>query len=273
MNLQSFVGQNWSRTFSIWIEGIQVQFPPVAGLKPGSGGLLARVRSVTRLAATLVLPFFCLHCARPQLAKTARPVAGFQIPTTPGKTSGPLVYTEAGMASWYGGAGDGFTGLRTAGGDRLDPSALTCAHRTLPFNTLVEVENLDNGRRAVLRVNDRGPFLRGRVLDVTYEAARQLDFLACGTARIIFREVPREALRAPAPMADALEEPSRFPFIQEALELVFGPSAYQRALSPDGGVASLLRAGTFLFRTEAGKMPDEPVGPLPPTEPFLRRRT
>ena len=86
-----------------------------------------------------------------------------------------------GQASWYG---PGFYGNRTASGEVLTPGTLTAAHRTLPFGTRVKVTNLDNGRSAVVRINDRGPFHSGRVLDLAHGAASQLGVVASGTAQV-----------------------------------------------------------------------------------------
>ena len=86
-----------------------------------------------------------------------------------------------GQASWYG---PGFYGNRTASGEVFTPGTMTAAHRTLPFGTRVRVVNLDNGRSAVVRINDRGPFHYGRVLDLAHGAASQLGLVASGTAQV-----------------------------------------------------------------------------------------
>jgi rare lipoprotein A len=83
-----------------------------------------------------------------------------------------------GLASYYSYPG------RTANGERYDPKQLTAAHRTLPFGTKLQVTNVKSGRSVVVRVNDRGPFIRGRVVDVSYAAARELDLLHAGTAKV-----------------------------------------------------------------------------------------
>jgi rare lipoprotein A len=75
-------------------------------------------------------------------------------------------------------------GGRTASGERFDDRRLTAAHRTLPFGARVRVTNLENGRSVVVRINDRGPFLKGRVIDVSARAARKLGFLREGTVRV-----------------------------------------------------------------------------------------
>ena len=86
-----------------------------------------------------------------------------------------------GVASYYGGA---LRGNRTASGERFDPDAFTAAHRSLAFGTCLLVENAANGRSVRVRVNDRGPFTRGRILDVSEAAARALDFIRQGIARV-----------------------------------------------------------------------------------------
>ena len=95
-------------------------------------------------------------------------------------------YSEKGVASWYG---PGFHGKRTANGEVYDMDALTAAHKSLPFDLIVEVENLDNGERVRVRINDRGPFVRGRIIDLSREGARRIGMLGPGTARVRIRVV------------------------------------------------------------------------------------
>jgi rare lipoprotein A len=88
---------------------------------------------------------------------------------------------EFGVASYYG---HQHHGHRTASGERFDMHEMTAAHRTLPFGTRVRVTNLENGRSVVVRINDRGPWKKGRVVDVSYDAARELHMVGVGTARV-----------------------------------------------------------------------------------------
>ena len=90
-------------------------------------------------------------------------------------------WTETGIASWYG---HPFHGRTTASGEVYDMNDPTCAHQTLPFGTRLRVENLDNGRSMTLRVNDRGPFVGGRTLDVSRKGAQELEMIGPGTARV-----------------------------------------------------------------------------------------
>jgi rare lipoprotein A len=87
-------------------------------------------------------------------------------------------FAEVGHASWYS------LTSKTASGERCDPGAMTAAHRSLPFGTKVKVENLKTGRSVVVRINDRGPFVGGRVIDLTKGAARKLGMIGAGIARV-----------------------------------------------------------------------------------------
>jgi rare lipoprotein A len=87
-----------------------------------------------------------------------------------------------GKASWYG---PGFHGERTASGERFDMNALTAAHRTLPFGTRVRVRNPQNGREVVVRINDRGPHARERIIDLSKAAGAALDLLQVGEAQVV----------------------------------------------------------------------------------------
>lgn len=91
---------------------------------------------------------------------------------------------ETGIASWYG---PDFHGKRTANGEVYDMYKLTAAHKTLPFHSLVEVENQDNGKRVIVRINDRGPFVKGRIIDLSYTAARKVGSAANGVAPVTLR--------------------------------------------------------------------------------------
>ena len=90
-------------------------------------------------------------------------------------------YDRTGIASWYG---DDFHGRLTANGEIFDKHRLTAAHPTLPLPSLVRVTNLENGRTAILRVNDRGPFLHGRLIDLSHASAVELGFMKRGIARV-----------------------------------------------------------------------------------------
>ncbi len=99
---------------------------------------------------------------------------------------GGVGYSQRGVASWYG---PGFNGKRTANGEVYDMDDLTAAHKSLPFDSVVEVRNRDNGKRVQVRINDRGPFVGGRIIDLSRRAAKQIDMLGPGTARVEIRVV------------------------------------------------------------------------------------
>lgn len=105
--------------------------------------------------------------------------------TIKGETYVPLLsahgFSEEGVASWYG---SDFHGKKTANGEIYDMYGMTAAHKLLPFGTRLKVTNLDNGRFVTVRVNDRGPFVASRIIDLTHKAASDLDMIGPGTARV-----------------------------------------------------------------------------------------
>jgi len=103
----------------------------------------------------------------------------------------PTAVVQSGVASWYG---EPFHGRRTANGEVYDMYKLTAAHRTLPFNTIVEVVNLENDTRTIVRINDRGPFVPGRIIDLSYKAARYLGMIERGTIPVELRLIRAETV-------------------------------------------------------------------------------
>ena len=101
-------------------------------------------------------------------------------------SSYPLGFVERGQASWYG---PGFHGLRTANGERYDMYQLTAAHRTLPLGSIAEVRSLTTGRQVTVRINDRGPFARGRILDLSFAGAQAIGMIGRGTDDIELRVI------------------------------------------------------------------------------------
>ena len=104
--------------------------------------------------------------------------------------SGAPVVLEQGRASWYGLA---FHGRKTASGEKFDMNALTAAHPTLPFGTRVLVRNPSNGRSVIVRINDRGPYSGGRIIDVSFAAARALGIVGFGTKHVVLMTAPAAA--------------------------------------------------------------------------------
>ena len=271
--------QNWNRMFNVWIEDIQVTFGPVSQ-RVMDGGLLRRIRSVTRLASALVILFFSLHCTKPLVSteKSGKPAEGASTEVIP-------EYTETGEASWYGCEADGFEGRLTANGEIMDSSRLTCAHRTLPLGTYLEVKNRANGRRVILRINDRGPFVRGRIVDVSQQAAKDLGFLERGKADVIIRAVERDGSASRRWMAvdlsnpftiqvAALADPVNIESLSKELQLSIGPVTLQNATTRDGRVVKRIRVGVYVSMDEAQKAADLVVKRFGArgVEPFITRR-
>lgn len=159
-------------------------------------------RLLIALAATTALAACAGGASKPapqvQAEAAAEPEEGTYKVGTPYQVDGVWYYpsenysyVEEGIASWYG---PDFHGKRTANGERYDMNALTAAHPTLPLPSVIDVTNLDNGRRVKLRINDRGPFKSKRILDVSRRAAQLLDFQNVGTARVRIEIDPAESL-------------------------------------------------------------------------------
>jgi rare lipoprotein A len=274
MDVNVLSTQNWSRMFNVWIEDIQIIGLPAA-ITPFAlpASILPKVRSFARHASGFVILLFALHCSSPRVSILPPRLAQVPPDRDPGRASGaraaepapaPDTYFERGLASWYGGDGDGFAGEVTANGEIYDPSELTCAHRTLPFGTLVEVENLANGRRRVLRVNDRGPYVRGRVLDVSAQAAQDLGMARHGLARVRLRTVDAQGRPAPVdpvllergPLVIQVNAPSRpaeADKLTRELTFLFGPVTSMVVQGPKASPERRIRVGTYPRMEQAQK--------------------
>jgi rare lipoprotein A len=163
-------------------------------------------------------------------------------------------YEETGIASWYG---KEFEGRRTANGEIFDRRELTAAHRTLQMPSLVRVTNLDNGRSLVVRVNDRGPYRRGRVMDVSERAAELLGFKNNGTAKVKLQLLKEESLKIAA-AAKAGQDTSGYELAmnQQAGMYRGTPQRYQLANVVTGGVPYDVAA--------RGNTPGAPPSAVPP---------
>lgn len=178
-------------------------------------------------------------------------------------------YDEVGMASWYG---EQFNGRPTSTGERFDMNALTAAHKTLPLPGLVEVTNLANGRTVVLRVNDRGPFVDDRIIDLSRGAAEALDLLHRGVGEVRVRYLGRAPrvgggavlsyARSQAPQPAAAPEPTPMPMASSAhfwIEVAAYPTRPEaRAAAGRLGETARVQAATdnSRFRVLLGPWPD-----------------
>ena len=165
--------------------------------KPGAEGLVLLAPVLT--LALIVAGAEALRGWRDDVQPPARPYykvgAPYQINGVRYRPAEDMAYRRIGIASFYGGEAHGvdFHGRPTANGETYDMHGLSAAHPTLPMPSIVNVTNLENGRSVVLRVNDRGPFVGGRIIDVSRRAARDLGFERQGTARVRVEVLPAES--------------------------------------------------------------------------------
>jgi rare lipoprotein A len=169
------------------------------------------------LVAALVLTVAVAGCAR---KKQVRAVAPSPVPTAG--------WSETGVASWYG---HPYHGRQAASGEIYDMEKLTAAHRTLPFHTWVLVEDLDNGKSVEVRINDRGPFVDGRIIDLSHAAARDIQMIGPGTAKVRIQVIRTAAPRGPAVFAvqiGAFQDEKNARRVREKMESSFGAARLVR---------------------------------------------
>jgi rare lipoprotein A len=177
------------------------------------------IRTLRRTVAVAGLAALAAACASPEEENTVTipPNAGVYKIGEPYQVDGTWYYPreqpdydETGVASWYGPT---FYGKHTANGERFDADSLSAAHRTLPMPVNVRVTNLENGRSLIVRINDRGPYAKGRIIDLSERAAKLLGFYGTGTARVRVTFVARADLPngQPPPSATPPEIASAVP--------------------------------------------------------------
>ena len=151
-------------------------------------------------------------------------------------------YVARGVASWYGGE---FHGLSTSSGETYDMHAMTAAHTTLPLPTWVEVTNLANGKRVVVKVNDRGPFVDNRLIDLSFAAATALDMVRTGTTRVEIRTVapPLDAFRAATASAASPSVASPVQTVAPAERMFLQIGAFAQAENAERLAARLRSSG------------------------------
>ena len=227
----------------------------------------ARFTLLARLALTLSL-LLCViafaGCAHHPT--TTRPPATTPVPApqpappeqpAPSPPSGPPPpverqpavpggYVEEGVASWYGYP---FQGRRTSNGEIYDMHQFTAAHRTLPFNAVVRVTNLRNGKQTEVRINDRGPFVANRVIDLSLSAAQALDIVGTGTA-----PVRLEILSGPNPRAGFFGVQVGAFLVQENAERL---KAQLAARYPPVSIATYDSPTGLFYRVRVGRVPSE----------------
>lgn len=191
-------------------------------------------------------------------------------------------YRATGIASWYG---PGFHGRRTANGEIYDQSALTAAHPTLPMPSIVRVTNLENGRSVKVRVNDRGPFKNGRIIDLSRRAADLLGFRAKGTAKVMVEIVEDESRRltlAALSAEAAADAPDAVPLIPVSARALPAPDVLEADMfeedMPTGGTTpGMFQTASAVPR--AGAIASDGVfaldgavsrGPVEPSEIYIQ---
>jgi rare lipoprotein A len=156
-------------------------------------------------------------------------------------------YTEEGIASWYGVP---FHGRRASNGEVYDMNKLTAAHRTLPFDTVVRVTNLGNGKSTVVRITDRGPFVDNRIIDLSMAAAREIDSVGAGVVPVRL-EIVSAGIDPGSGFftvqVGAFRERSNAERLRERLNASYSPIFVQQYDSPDG----------LFYRVRVGKVPGE----------------
>jgi len=175
--------------------------------------------------------------------------AAVRAPAPPPITNG----VQVGVASWYG---PGFHGNRTANGEIYDQYELTAAHPSLPLGTRVMVTNLENGRAVQVRVNDRGPFVDGRAIDLSYAAARTIGMVGPGTVRVRIEVLGPTTLAAAVPVAAPPASPPARPSPPAPRDVLTGSYTVEVAALSDPDKAEHLR------RVLAYRFPDAFVTPL-----------
>ena len=159
---------------------------------------------------------------------------------------------ETGTASWYG---PNFHGKQTANGETYNQNELTAAHKTLPFNTVVKVTNLDNGKSVTVRINDRGPYVGRRVIDISRAAAERIEMIGPGTARVrielVNSEQPISRNMEPEAFTVQLASYTRKSQADELLKKIRG--SYIQQARVEGTTYFRVYSGTFKNQNDAEK--------------------
>ncbi len=176
-------------------------------------------------------------------------------PAPPASATRPGTFLEQGVASWYGVP---YHGRRASNGEIYDMHKLTAAHRTLPFETVVRVTNLKNGRKTEVRIIDRGPFVEGRILDLSLEAARQIDMVAAGvaTVRIEFLSGPAQPPGQFTVQVGAFLESQNAAELRQRLERRYQPIFVHPYDSPKG-VFHRVRVGRLATEKQALRLAEK----------------
>jgi len=194
--------------------------------------------------------------AKRSTSTEAQPKPNVTLPkrTRPADNAAPT-YTEEGNASWYGVP---FHGRKASNGEIYDMNKLTAAHRTLPFDSMVRVTNLNNGKTTMVRITDRGPFVDNRIIDLSKAAAQEIESIGPGIVPVRI-----EVLSGPDPMSGfftvqvgAFKDKGNADRLKERLSTVYSPIYIQQVLLEDGAFYRV-RVGRVSGEQEAQRLGDE----------------
>jgi len=183
----------------------------------------------------------------PSNAEHSKPPASAPKRNKPAESPGPEGYVEEGNASWYG---EPFHGRRASNGEIYDMYKLTAAHRTLPFETMVRVTNLNNGKSTVVRITDRGPFIENRVIDLSLAAAREIESVGPGVVPVRVEILSRGIDPTTGfftVQVGAFRDPANAQRLRDRLNASYSPIFIQQYDSPDG----------LYYRVRVGKVSGE----------------
>ncbi|MCL5671454.1 MAG: septal ring lytic transglycosylase RlpA family protein [Acidobacteria bacterium] len=197
------------------------------------------------LLLALAFSWTSCHHRRPRVpAPTGPPSARHRTHKIP-SPSAPIVQGQEGIASWYG---HPFDGRRTSDGEIYNMHAMTAAHRTLPFGTMVRVHDLENGQSVVVRINDRGPFVEGRIIDLSYAAAQAMHMTGTALVRLQILNLGAGATTGIyAVQVGAFADPRNAERLKEVIEKRFQPVT----------IKSLQRGSKVLSRVLVGSVDTE----------------
>lgn len=222
----------------------------------------ARVRLCAVLIAASAAAVLAAGCAGTGLSPEERQA----LLSTPSPSPEPVpgqVFRETGVSSWYG---KDFHGRKTANGETYDMYGLTAAHRTLPLGTYIRVTNLENYRSAKVKVNDRGPYAKSRVLDLSYGAAKELGFVAQGTTQVRIESLdPIQNAALYTVQVGSFSEPENAKLLKERLSRRYGSISI---VSYESNIGTFYRVRVGAYASEekaeavASKLTLEGVEPL-----------
>ena len=267
MVFSALTKRSWDGMTSAWykIRRFAYLFAAITHTKFGYRQLYSRKSLLHQYLVMMLLPFAMLcNKPRPSIVQQSRSAHNSVKKQSNCFDNINGIYTEQGEASWYGGNDDGFAGKMTASCEIYDPLALTCAHRILPFNTLLKVENIATGRNSILRVNDRGPFVRDRILDVSKRAAQDLGLSHIGIAIIRLQTVNSKGIPTPVNISAvrgdfytiqvaAFFDPTSAKRLTKELVSNFDQKVYRVKQTSNGATIERVRIGAYPNLEQAEK--------------------